>query len=103
MKVIRFNDARLHAVLSKNIYSEQGLEAFILPPSGQVCHSFIVVSYCTPGSAQAHAAKEISSHTLEAGILPIAFPFVLDIRSHSPSFLRASKNLFGILTELFEF
>jgi ribonucleoside-diphosphate reductase alpha chain len=52
-------DAKLQAVSSKNIYSEHGFEASILPPSGQVCHSLIVVSYCKPGSAQAHAAWDI--------------------------------------------
>ena len=51
----RFKDAKLHAVLSKNIYSEQGLEALIEPPSGHVCHSLIVVLYCVPGSAQRQA------------------------------------------------
>ena len=35
---------RLQAVSSRNMYSEQGLEPLILPPSGQVCHSLMVVS-----------------------------------------------------------
>ena len=52
----RFTLARLQAVLSKNMYSLHGLDALIGPPSGQVCHSLIVVSYCVPGSAQRHAA-----------------------------------------------
>jgi hypothetical protein len=34
----------------------QGLLALMRPSSGQVCHSLMVVSYCTPGSAQAQAA-----------------------------------------------
>jgi hypothetical protein len=38
------------------MYSEQGFDALIRPDRGQVCHSLIVVSYCTPGSAQAQAA-----------------------------------------------
>jgi len=45
------------------MYSEHGLEALILPASGHVCHSFIVVSYCIPGSAQAHAASDIFDHS----------------------------------------
>ena len=59
-------EARLQAVSSINIYSEHGLEALILPASGHVCHSFIVVSYCIPGSAQAHAASDIFDHSSEA-------------------------------------
>ena len=37
----------------------QGLEARIGPERGQVCHSLMVSSYCTPGSAQRQAAKQI--------------------------------------------
>src|SRR5690625_4455996 len=39
---IRLREARLQAVLSRNIYSEQGLLPLIGPSSGQVCHSLIV-------------------------------------------------------------
>ena len=39
----RFSEARLHAVSSRNIYSEQGFEATIGPSAGQVCQSLIVV------------------------------------------------------------
>ena len=38
----RFIDAKLHAVSSKNMYSEQGLEPRICPSSGQVCQALIV-------------------------------------------------------------
>ena len=54
--LLRLTEARLHAVLSRNIYSEHGLDALMRPPFGQVCHSLMVVSYCVPGSAQRHAA-----------------------------------------------
>src|SRR6478609_2106251 len=64
----RLKEARLQAVLSKNMYSLQGFEARIGPSSGQVCHSLIVVSYCTPGSAQRHAAFAIKSHISFEGI-----------------------------------
>src|SRR4030065_603630 len=53
---MRFSDARLHALLSRCMYSEHGLLALIRPVAGHVCHSLIVVSYCIPGSAQSHAA-----------------------------------------------
>ena len=36
------------------------------PPAGQVCHSLMVVSNCTPGSAQAQAASAISRHSWRA-------------------------------------
>ena len=52
----RLMEARLQAVSSKNIYSEQGFDARIRPDCGQVCHSLMVVSYCNPGSAHAQAA-----------------------------------------------
>src|SRR5688572_26621464 len=70
----RFMDARLQAVSSRNMYSEHGLDALILPPSGQVCHSFIVVSNCTPGSAHAHAPKLMSFQSLRADTVLIVEP-----------------------------
>src|SRR5919205_998132 len=57
---MRFSDARLHAESSTCMYSLHGLDALIRPEFGHVCHWLIVVSYCTPGSAQRHAASEIS-------------------------------------------
>src|SRR6187549_808584 len=54
---IRLIDARLHAESSRNMYSEQGLLALIRAVFGQVCQRLIVLSYCTPGSAQPHAAS----------------------------------------------
>src|ERR1700710_655618 len=80
-KCARLTDARLQAVLSRNIYSEQGLEALMRPPSGQVCHSLMVVSNCTPGSAQAQAAKAISSHSFCEGMVLVVLPVIRLIRS----------------------
>src|SRR5690606_1777745 len=100
---IKLSEAKLQAVLSKNMYSEHGFEALILPPSGQVCQSLIVSSNCTPGSAQAHAASAMSFHTFSAGILAITLPSVLAISSQSSPFSSLSKNFLGIRTELFEF
>src|SRR5262245_52756889 len=54
---VRFKLDRLHAESSRNMYSEHGFDALIGPVFGHVCHRLIVVSYCTPGSAQAHAAS----------------------------------------------
>src|SRR5688500_20409542 len=58
----RFNDARLQAVSSRNMYSEQGLEALMRPSSGQVCDSLMVVSYCLPGSLQIMAVDGTRAH-----------------------------------------
>ena len=95
------------------MYSEQGLEPFILPPSGQVCHSLIVVSNCTPGSAQAQAVYATLSHsspassTLQASgsrFSSAALSFsVLQTRFQFSPFLTASINEFGTLTELLLF
>src|SRR6516162_11947544 len=56
---IRFNEARLHAVSSRNIYSLQGLLALILAVFLQVCQRFTVESYCIPGSPQCHVESAI--------------------------------------------
>src|SRR5712692_11701956 len=62
----RFSEARLHAVSSKNMYSEHGFDARIGPEAGQVCQSFTVVWNCRPGSADAQAAEPIFSHSARA-------------------------------------
>ena len=89
---IKLSEAKLQAVLSKNMYSEHGLDALILPPSGQVCHSLIVESYCTPGSAQAQAASAIISHISFAGILLIVLPLVRAFKSQFLPSFKAVKN-----------
>ena len=53
---IRLSEARLQAVSSRNMYSEQGFDALISPAAGQVCQSLMVVWNWMPGSAQAQAA-----------------------------------------------
>src|SRR2546422_1071763 len=85
--LIRFNDARLQAVSSRNMYSEHGFDALIRPSFGQVCHSLTVLSNCTPGSAQAQAALAIWSHNSRAlrvlhglGSRRSAFAFSLSVR-----------------------
>ena len=50
-KAKRFNDARLQAVSSRNMYSEHGFDARIAPSFGQVCQALIVSWNCRPGSA----------------------------------------------------
>jgi hypothetical protein len=63
----------------------------------------MVVSYCTPGSAQAHAAYAISSHRLAAGIRVEIFPSVRRRSSHSPPASSTSKKPLGTRMLLLEF
>src|SRR4051812_24548311 len=56
---MRLSEARLHAVSSRNMYSEHGLDALIRPVVLQVCQRFTVVSYCMPGSPQCHAESDM--------------------------------------------
>src|ERR1700712_1723552 len=74
--LVKFKDDRLHAVSSKNMYSEHGLEALIFPVFAQVCHLLMVLSYCTPGSAQDHAASATVFHRSAASSVSITAPVV---------------------------
>src|SRR5499427_4661368 len=56
---IRFSEARLQAVSSRNMYSEHGLLALMRAVDLQVCQRLTVVSYCIPGSPQCHVESEI--------------------------------------------
>src|SRR5687768_3330084 len=90
-----------------------GFDALMRSSLGQVCHSLIVVSYCTPGSAQDQAAKAICSHRSRARMLRrglgvrfcfFAFSFsVRQNRCHSSSFCTASMNVLVMRTELLLF
>src|SRR4029077_16343611 len=102
-KVIRFSEARLQAVSSRNMYSEQGLDALMRPLAGQVCHSLIVVSYCTPGSAQDHAASPIFSHRSRAFRVLWILPSMRRMSFHSPFSSTALMKALGTRTELLEF
>src|ERR671930_1148807 len=101
---IRFSDARLHALSSTCMYSEHGLDALMRPEFGDVCHWLIVVSYWTPGSAQRHAASEISRMSSRAGIgSPIGSPVTRAVVRHSPSSSTARMNASVTRDELLAF
>ena len=101
---MRLIEARLHAELSTCMYSLHGLLALMRPELGDVCHWLIVVSYCTPGSAQRHAASEISRMSSRAGIgSPIGSPVVRAMRFQSSSFSTARMKSSLRRTELFAF
>src|SRR5215472_1790114 len=99
----RLMDARLQAVSSRNMYSEHGLDALMRPLVGQVCHSLIVVSYCTPGSAQDQAASPIFSHRSRAFSVLATLPSMRRCSFHSPFSWTALMNSLGTRTELLEF
>src|SRR6476619_886877 len=88
--VIRFRLARLHAELSRCMYSEHGFDPLIRPDAGHVCHSLIVVSYCMPGSAHSHAACAISRISSRTRLLllgcfapdELAHVGVIDVEDH---------------------
>src|SRR5579875_2083729 len=80
--VSRFSDARLHDVLSRLMYSEQGLDAVMRPLSGLVWQSLIVSSYWMPGSAHSHAACAICRNKFWASTSSITSPVV---RARSPN------------------
>src|SRR5215210_1621328 len=101
---MRFSDARLHAESSTCMYSEHGLDALMRPEFGHVCHWLIVVSYCTPGSAQRQAASAISRMSSRAGIgSPVGSPVARAIRCQSSSFSTACMNSSVTRTELLAF
>src|SRR5438105_3458011 len=100
---MRFIDARLHAVSSRNMYSEHGLEPLMRPSAGLVCHSLIVVSNCRPGSADCQAAYATSSHSARAASVFVTLPSVRRVSDHSPFFSTVSRNVLVMRTELLEF
>src|ERR1700730_12367761 len=101
---IRFSEARLQAELSTCMYSLHGFDALIRPLFGEVCHWLIVVSYCTPGSAQRQAASAISRISSRAGIgSPRGPPGARAVRCHSASCSTARMKSSVTRTELLAF
>src|SRR5512147_2699050 len=100
---MRLMDARLHAVSSRNTNSEHGFVALMRSVALHVCHFWMVSSYCTPGSAHAHAASATSRHSLRALCVSYTSPVVRNVVFHVPSASTACRNLSGTRIELFEF
>src|SRR5690349_19904848 len=95
--------ARLHAELSRCMYSEQGLLALIRPVLGAVCHRLIVVSNCMPGSAHSHVASEIWRMSSRAFTVRATSPVVTDRSCQSRSSSTACMNSSVTRTELLAF
>ncbi len=85
------------------MYSEHGFDALMRPEFGSVCHELIVVSYCTPGSAQRHAASAMSWRSFRAFSVSTTEPSVRAVRFQSPSASTAAMNASETRTELFAF
>src|ERR1700758_3310139 len=73
---IRFSEARLQAVSSRNMYSEQGFEALIRAVFLQVCQRLTVVSYCMPGSPQCQVESATFSSRSRARSFSLGWPSV---------------------------
>src|SRR6476661_3068531 len=84
---MRFNDARLHELLSRLMYSEHGLDALIRPVSGLVCQSLIVSSYWMPGSAHSQAAWVTLRKRVLASMVSMTEP---SMRARSPNSVPSS-------------
>src|SRR5689334_10922301 len=100
---MRFSEARLHALSSTCMYSEHGLDALMRPEFGDVCHWLIVVSYCTPGSAQRQAASAISRMSSRAGSVSVGSPVTRAVSCQSSPFSTACMNSSVRRTELLAF
>src|SRR5688500_4686568 len=98
-----FRLARLQAVLSRHMYSEHGLGALIRPDSAQVCHSLMVVSYCTPVSADFQAAAATWFQMSRARTVLWTEPSVRRVRCQSLSLRTASRKSLEMRTELLAF
>ena len=101
--LIKLTDARLHAESSRNMYSEQGFDALIRAVFGHVCQRLIVESYCTPGSAQPHAASPICFQRSFASYVSQTSWVVRMRVSHLPPASTARMKSSLTRTELFEF
>src|SRR6476619_3115457 len=100
---MRFSDARLHELLSRLMYSEQGLDAVIRPVSGVVCPSLIVSSYWMPGSAHSHAALAILLNSSRASTVSMTRPSSRARRPNSVPSSTARMNSSLTRTELLAF
>src|SRR5690349_24268264 len=100
---IRFSDARLHAVSSRNMYSEQGLLALIRAVLLQVCQRLTVVSYCMPGSPQRQVESEIFIIRSRARSLSTGWPSVTFFVHQSLSSTTARMKSSVTRTEWFAF
>src|ERR1700761_241164 len=99
----RLKLARLQAESSRNMYSEQGLEALMRAVFLDVCQRLMVVSYCMPGSPHCQVASAILCMRSRAlysftGCLPFTV-LVVKLASSTTACMNSSVTR----TELFAF
>src|SRR5258708_32467613 len=103
LNFIRFSDARLHAVLFRNTYSEQGLVEWIGSVPLHVCHFWIAPSYCIPGSPQVQVPSAIFLSNALASFFCSGWPVVIERVHHSLPSIAARMKASPALTERFAF
>src|ERR1700743_2435124 len=103
LNFIKFNDARLHAVLSRKTYSEQGFVEWIGSVPLQVCHFWMAPSYCKPGSPQIQVPSAILLSSLFASFFSSGLPVVTALVHHSRPSSAACMNSSLTRTERFSF
>src|SRR3954468_7947129 len=99
----RLSEARLHELLSSEMYSEHGLDAVMRPVSGLVCQALIVSSYWMPGSAHSHAALAILPKSSRASTVSMTEPSWRARRPNSVPSSTALMNSSLTRTELLAF
>src|ERR1700712_10047 len=100
---IRLKLARLQAELSRNMYSEQGLEALIRAVFLEVCQRLMVVSYCMPGSPHCQVASAILCMRSRARYSLTGLRSLTVLVENVPSFSTADMNSSVTRTELLAF
>src|SRR5712672_1413501 len=91
---IKFSEARLQAVSSRNMYSLHGLEALMRAVFLQVCQRFTVVSYCMPGSPQCHVESATFASKSRARSFSLGWPSVI-LRVHQSRSSAAAHEIVG--------
>src|SRR5215510_5965286 len=100
---MRFSEARLQAVSSRNMYSEQGLLALMRAVFLQVCQRFTVVSYCMPGSPQCQVDSAILYNKSFARSFSVGCPSITFFVHQSLSCSTARMKSSDTRTEWFAF
>ncbi len=99
----RLRLARLHAELSRCMYSEHGFDPLMRPVLAAVCQWLIVVSNCMPGSAHSQEAWAIWRMRSRARTVRTTSPAVTARRCQSASSTTACMNSSVTRTELLAF
>src|SRR5579864_1434630 len=100
---MRFSEERLQAESSRNMYSEQGLDALMRAVFLQGCQRLTVVSNCMPGSPHWWVASAIWRSMSRALNRLTGWPVNTALVHQSPSPMAASMKSSVARTELLAF